>query len=45
MDNPEELEMDWEEMDSMGCFSGQESRRISPLSEEEPDGSSEKKGA
>jgi len=45
MDNPEELEMDWEEMDSMGYFSGPEVRKISPLSEEESDDSSRQKGA
>ncbi len=42
MDNPEEqLEMDWEEMDLMGGFCGPERWKISPLSEEEPDDSSE----
>ena len=46
MDNLKEWEMDWAEMDLMGCFSGQEIRKISPLSdEEEQDDSSKERGA
>ncbi len=41
----EQLELDWREMDEMGCFGSQERQRISPLDEEEPDDSSKQRGA